>query len=116
CLFFSVRLTGWSVFSVPRLGKLRFLVVYGALLSNFVDPAILDRVLRNAPCRRPALRWQCPDALLLSALSGLQLTERDICLAFTSLKTGAFVYRFRTRPSQGRKTGSIPVRATMRGG
>lgn len=27
------------------------------------------------------------------------------------VQDGAFVYRFRTRPSQGRKTGSIPVRA-----
>ena len=34
----------------------------GAPVSDVSDPAFLVRARAKAPCRRPALRWQCQDA------------------------------------------------------
>ena len=61
---------------------------------------------RNAIARDPRVpRSQRADP------RGLTRTSGSIRIR-PSLPVGAFVYRFRTRPSQGRETGSIPVRAT----
>jgi len=41
----------------------RFRAMAGAPIS---DPAFLAAIGRNAPGRRPALQWQCPDAPKMS--------------------------------------------------